>query len=142
MPELSVWMVRAALLHLAVGFSLGGLMLFNKGIPIETRLWALLPLHMEMLLVGWLVQLAMGVAYWVLPRFHKYVARQETYDDPRGIIWLAWAAFALLNAGVLLVGLALWIGGSGARIAGRLAEGGAALAFALHAWPRIKPAGR
>jgi len=141
MPKLSVWMIRASLLHLSIGFTLGGLMLLNKGVPVEGWFWALLPLHMEMLLIGWLVQLAMGVAYWILPRFYKYVAREETYADPRGNVRLAWAAFVLLNAGVLLVGLAGWWGGVGARIAGRAAEGLAALAFAMHAWPRIKPAG-
>lgn len=141
MPKLSVWMIRTSLLHLSIGFTLGGLMLFNKGIPVDGWLWALLPLHMEMLLIGWLVQLAMGVAYWILPRFYKYVAREETYSNPRGNIQMAWAAFVLLNAGVLLVGLAGWWGGTGLRIAGRVMESLAALTFALHAWPRIKPAG-
>jgi hypothetical protein len=48
---------------------------------------------------------------------------------------LAWIAWALLNAGVLL-GLA-----GVTTLLGRLAEAGAALAFAIHAWPRIKPPG-
>lgn len=141
MPTLSVWMIRTALLHLSLGFTLGGLMLFNKGMPVEGGLWALLPLHMEVLLVGWLVQLAMGVAFWILPRFHKVVAREAVYDDPRGDIRLAWAAFVLLNVGVLLAGCAGWIGGGPVQTIGRLAECLAAVAFALHAWPRIKPAG-
>ncbi|HLV45033.1 MAG TPA: hypothetical protein VKY39_08745, partial [Aggregatilineales bacterium] len=63
MPRLSVWMVRASLLYLGLGFTFGALMLANKGVPLHPRLWALLPLHAEMLLVGWAIQLAMGVAF-------------------------------------------------------------------------------
>ena len=32
MPRLSVYLVRTALLHLLVGFGLGGLLLANKGL--------------------------------------------------------------------------------------------------------------
>jgi hypothetical protein len=130
MPRLSVWMIRTALLHLLLGFTLGALLLANKGIPISPFLWRLLPIHLELLLIGWTVQLALGVAFWILPRFQN--AR------PRATF--AWGAYLLLNTGIVLVvanpflvalpGLVLW---------GRIAEIGAAVAFALHAWPRVKP---
>lgn len=132
MPKATVWFVRAALLYLVAGFTLGALMLVNKGIPYSPLVWRLLPIHMEFLLVGWLVQLAMSVAFWILPRF-----RQE-----RGNVAAAWAAFVLLNVGVWLTGLGIALGAPAwAPLAGRLAEVGAAVAFAVHAWPRIKPAG-
>lgn len=132
MPRLSVWMVRASLLYLGLGFAFGALMLANKGVPLHPRLWALLPLHAEMLLVGWAIQLAMGVAFWILPRFKTERPREG----------LAWLAFALLNTGVLAVMLGSWFAGYGvAVLAGRLAELLAAAAFAAHAWPRVKPPG-
>jgi hypothetical protein len=129
---MSVWSIRAALLYLIAGFTFGALMLTNKGLPISPLVWRLLPIHMEFLLVGWLVQLAMGVAYWILPRF-----RQQ-----RGNSQAALAAFVLLNVGIWLAAL----GGALAvpawtALVGRLAEVGAAVAFAVHAWPRVKPAG-
>ena len=142
MPVLSVWMIRAALLHLGLGFTFGALLLFNKGVPLHPGLWALLPLHIEAVFVGWMVQLAMGVGYWILPRFHKYVDRDKSYDDPRGRVRLAWLAFALLNGGVLAVWASSVLTGIGVlAFAGRTMELLAAGTFALHAWPRIKPPG-
>jgi hypothetical protein len=51
---------------------------------------------------------------------------------------MAWATFVLLNLGLLLRAL-----GEPAIVPllGRLAEVGAALAFTLHAWPRVKALG-
>ena len=62
MPRLSVWMIRTALVHLLVGFTLGALLLANKGVPIHPMVWRLLPIHIELLLLGWTLQLALGVA--------------------------------------------------------------------------------
>lgn len=132
MPRLSIWMIRAALLNLGIGFTLGALMLFNKGIPVYPLLWSLLPLHIEVVLIGWIVQLAAGVAYWILPRW---------YTDRRRVPLVA-AAFVLINLGVLLVGTAHWLPISHTlRIAGRAAEMLAVALFAIHAWPRVKPLG-
>lgn len=132
MPAISVWSIRAALLYLIAGFTFGALMLTNKGLPISPLVWRLLPIHMEFLLAGWLVQLAMGVAFWILPRFR----------NQRGNSQVALAAFILLNTGIWLVVIGNAFGASSSLIlAGRLAETGAAVAFAIHAWPRVKPAG-
>jgi hypothetical protein len=130
MPRLSVWFVRVALLHLALGFTLGALLLWHKAYPLHPLLWRMLPMHMEVLLVGWTVNLALGVAFWILPR----------WQSQRGDVRPAWAALALLNAGVWLVALAPYAGAANAlTAAGRLLEAAAALAFAVHAWPRVKP---
>ena len=132
MPRLSVWFIRAALLYLVAGFTFGALMLANKGLSFSPLLWRLLPIHVEIVLMGWIAQLALGVAYWILPRFRQ----------ARGNTQAAGAAFVLLNTGIWLIGLSLVINGpSWVPLLGRLAEVGAAAAFALHAWPRVKPAG-
>jgi hypothetical protein len=135
MPRASCWFIRAALLYLLLGFTVGALMLWNKGIPLAPQIWLLLPAHIEFLLLGWTVQLALGVAYWILPRFQA----------SRGNTAPVWVAFVLLNLGVWLVSAApFWpapSAGEALRLGGRLAECAAALAFALHAWPRVKPPG-
>ena len=132
MPRLSCWFIRAALLYLVVGITFGGLLLFHKGIPIHPFLWRLLPLHIEFLLFGWTVQLVMGVAFWIFPRFW----RSRGNEKP------AWLAFGLLNLGVWLAGFGLMLGAPAWLVlAGRLAEASAAAAFAAHAWPRVKPPG-
>lgn len=130
MPRLSIWMVRTALVHLLLGFTIGALLLANKGMPFYPALWRLLPLHSEILLLGWTLQLAMGVAFWILPRF----------DTARPRAGFAWAAYLLLNLGIVLVAASLvWVTVPQLLFSGRLAEVGAALTFALHAWPRVKP---
>jgi hypothetical protein len=131
MPRLSVWMIRAALTHLGIGFLFGGLMLANKGVPFEPRLWRLLPVHIDLLLIGWLLQLAMGVAFWIAPRFS---------DRPRyGRAWLVGAAFILLNSGVLLSAGGDWSGTPGATLVGWGCILTAGLCFVIHLVPRIKP---
>ena len=156
MPPLSVWLIRAACVHLALGFTFGGLLLFHKGVPLHPLLWRLLPLHIESVLIGWTLQLAMGVAFWALPRYTLGPSRGGGSAAERNVRQLAAArfsnapvargderpvvfAFALLNTGVLAVmaGSLLaeveWL-----VLVGRAAELIAALLFARHAWPRVK----
>ncbi|MCC7358446.1 MAG: hypothetical protein IT317_03160 [Anaerolineales bacterium] len=138
MPRLSVWFVRTGLLYLAAGFTVGGLLLFNKGLPLHPLMWRLLPAHIELLLLGWTLNLALGVAYWILPRYKT--------GPPRGSETPVWLAYGLLNGGVAAICLAPWLGLSEAGQAGlitlgKVAETLAAAAFAGHILPRIKPHG-
>lgn len=135
MPFLSVVLVRTALVWLAVGVTAGALLLAAKGMALPPSVARLFHLHTEALLLGWTVQLAMGVAWWILPRYPRLPER-----GPEAPIWAAWA---LLNAGVLLAGVGRSAGGSDAWVvAGRLAELAAALLFAATAAPRIKAFGK
>ena len=131
MPRVSCWFIRASLLYLAAGFTLGALLLVHKGIPLHPGLWRLLPPHLEFVLFGWTLQLALGVVFWILPRFPRGLER--------GNEALAWWAFGLLNAGVGLVGVGWMLGVPGwVPLLGRVLEAAAATAFAAHAWPRVK----
>ena len=67
MPRLSVWAVRLSLLYLLFGFTLGALILANKGVPFTPWVWNFLPTHIDVLLFGFVIQLAIGMAYWILP---------------------------------------------------------------------------
>ncbi len=134
MPKPSVWMVQTAFLHLGIGMTFGALMLWNKGLPFNGQVAFLLSPHIELVLVGWVIQLAMGVAFWMMPRF--------TGEKRYGRVWLVWGAFGLINAGVVVVIASDWIiGASGLMLVGRLLESLAVVLFALHLWPRIKPFG-
>jgi cbb3-type cytochrome oxidase subunit 1 len=130
MPRLSQWMVRAAFGYLLLGFTVGALLLAHKGLPLHPILWSWLPAHIEFLLLGWIVQLAMGVAFWILPRFWEKPSRpRENF---------ALAAFVLLNLGIWLVvaGTTFQLG-RGALLAGRVVELGAVVLFGVHGWGRI-----
>ncbi len=134
MTRLSVWPVRTALAYLGVGFLIGALMLTQKGVPIEGSLLRLLPLHIEFILIGWTLQLGMGIAFWILPRF----SREPRYGNQT----FGWLAYGLLNIGVLSVGVGQWLAAPAIiPLVGRVTEGLAVLSFAAHAWPRIKPPG-
>ena len=133
MPVLTRRAVQAALIYLVVGFTFGQLLLMNKGVPFYPATWRLLPAHIEFLFIGWMAQLALAVAHWIIPRF-----RGGRFGRQR----LAQAAFLLLNGGVLLAGLGPLLGApAGVHLAGRVLEGAAVLAFAVYIWPRIRPLG-
>ena len=131
MPRLSVWFVRASFVHLLLGLFFGALILAQKGISFYPPVWNLFPLHVEFLLTGWLVQLAMGVAFWIIPRFSS--------GSPRGPVGLVWLSFALLNAGILAAALQLWF--PNALLIGRIAEVCAGILFLIGSWRHIKPLG-
>ncbi len=132
MPRLSQWFVRTALAYLALGFTFGALMLANKGLTFYPLLWRLLSAHIELMLIGWTLQLALGMAFWMLPRFWE--------GPPRGNESGAWLAYLLLNLGVWLVVVrAVLSWPTWLLVVGRVSEAGAAVAFGLHIWQRIVP---
>jgi heme/copper-type cytochrome/quinol oxidase subunit 1 len=134
MPRLSQWYVRLSFLYLLLGFTVGGLLLANKGVPFYPLLWLLLPAHIEFLLIGWIVQLTMGVAFWIAPRFWRAPRR----GNERGAVVALW----LLNMGILLVAGSTLLsraapGSEWSLALGRGLEVAAAAAFTIHLWQRI-----
>jgi hypothetical protein len=134
-PPLSVLYVRTALCWLAFGVTTGAVLLSAKAAPLPPAAARLFHVHTEALLLGWMVQLAMGVAWWILPKYPRLPER-----GPAAPVRAAWV---LLNAGVLLAGLGRSLGASDAVVmAGRVLEVLAAGAFASAAWPRVKAFGK
>jgi hypothetical protein len=133
MPRLTRYFIKAAMIYLIAAFLSGIAMQepLAARMPLFKAIW---PTYIHLLVVGWLTQLIFGVAYWMFPR---YSVRQ-----PRASERLGWAAFALLNIGLLL------------RVIGepwhRIGQGGGALlvfsavlqllgawAFVMNTWPRV-----
>ena len=83
MPRVSVWMIRAALLHLLSGALLGAAYLAFKAEGWFVILVSHLGTHQEQMLVGWMVQLVIGVAYWILPR-----PAEQAADVSARVMWL------------------------------------------------------
>lgn len=113
-------------------------MLVDRDIPGNWRLWAQ-PTHGHMLFVGWFLQFALGIAYWLLPR-------KRTPDRPQGYnLRLAQCAVAALNIGLLCRVIAEPLERSGHAGNGTLAllalsavlQIGAAVIVVLQIWPRV-----
>lgn len=136
MPRLSRFFVRSALLHLVIGFGVGTALLCVKAGVADPLLWVWLPAHVDTLLVGWMIQLACGVGYWILPRLGA---------AGRGRSWLAVMTFVLLNIGSALClgsGALRYVAPGEASLTSLFAAGVALqtlalCAFAAHAWPRV-----
>jgi hypothetical protein len=101
MPRETVWMLRAALVHLVIGFALGAMLLVAKEWPIGPWTGAWLAVHRDVVLIGWMVQLVLGVAYWILPKYPR--------EPIRGPRWPAVAGVLLLNGGLMVGPLARWL---------------------------------
>jgi heme/copper-type cytochrome/quinol oxidase subunit 1 len=132
MPRISVFMIRSALIQLALGGTLGALMFLHKGtnaLPFAFRFYTA---HVEMMLFGWTLQLALGVAAWILPRFSQ--------APKYGRLGLAWAAWAMLNSGVLCVSAqSFGIDFEALTVLGRGLELAAVGLFIVFIWGRVKP---
>ena len=132
MPVPSVWMLRAALLHLALGSLLGAWLLGAKAGALPPPPAFTFNGHGALLLLGWLAQLTLGVAYWILPRLPA--------EPVRGPAWIPWLTLALFNGGTLLAA-------TGSGLSPALGPLGLALAFAgtvvlgIGMAPRIKAFG-
>lgn len=125
MPRLSRYFLRLSLVYMLLGFTLGAMLLAQKGVSFAPWLWALLPYHVDFLLVGWMSQFALGVAFWILPRLGG--------EHPRGREGFSWAAFFLVNAG-------LWISlFFPLRWLGRLLSALGVVLFISGNWPRLYP---
>ena len=93
MPLLSRCFLKTAMLYFVAGSCLGGYLLVEVGMQRPAPL-VLQPVYWHMLLVGWLMQLIFGVAYWMFPPH----ARGQTQGHPV----LGWLTYAALNVGLLL----------------------------------------
>jgi hypothetical protein len=131
MPRLSVWFIRASLVYLAIGFTFGALMLVNEGLAFDPHLSNLLPVHMDFLLVGWMLQLALSVAYWILPRYVVGLSR--------GNERMAWLSLIFLNAGILIMALNTVFNIDWFVLWGRVFEAISAPLFLLVTWQRVRP---
>jgi hypothetical protein len=135
MPRLSQYFIKSSFICFLVGFTLGGLILASKGGAVTPIVWVWMPAHHILLLDGWMVQLAMGVAYWIFPRL-----RLAERGSPR----VAWASFGVLQIGLALTMLSLlqvwWPPMLPALALSVVFHALAIILFAVHAWPRIRAA--
>ncbi|MCT8333789.1 cbb3-type cytochrome c oxidase subunit I [Leptospira sp. 85282-16] len=93
-PLPSVWFLRFSLIYLVIGSSLGAILMLNKAFTLNPKIWKILPIHYSILIWGFLLQLIMGTAYWMFPKFLS--------EHPRGSTWQIWFVFYSYNLGFIL----------------------------------------
>jgi putative Mn2+ efflux pump MntP len=94
MPPLSRWFIKVGMVYLAIGLTIGALLLAQPVMGWSSGLQVLRPVYLHFLFIGWVTQLIMGVGYWMFPKRSK--------ESPRGSERLGWAVLILLNAGLVL----------------------------------------
>jgi hypothetical protein len=141
MPPIARTYVKAAFLYFIAAFLLGAMMMLDRWLNFSRWLKLVYLSQLHLLLVGWITQLAIGVAYWIFPRFLK-----EQDPQPRGSDALAWGVLVCLNLGLLMRFLfePFYLMGPQSWLAVLMALSGvlqalAALGFGLLIWGRIRP---
>jgi hypothetical protein len=154
MPITSRTFVKASVLYLILGAILGAFLFVNRWFPLEPRIATLRVSHIQFLIVGWLTQLILGVAWWLFPPLSIGLRTGEPKPARRGQAQrgsepLFWATFVFLNAGILLRALfeplyaltqvsvyGLLTGISGLFLLA------AAATFVVNMWGRVRELGR
>ncbi len=137
MPRLTRYFIKTALFYLALSLVLGALLAARPALGLPDELAAFSPVFFHLFMVGWVTQLIFGMLFWMLPKYSK--------ELPRGREKVVWAAYWLINAGLVLrvIGEPLtalqpewglgWLLGLSALL--QLAGG---WAFIFNAWPRVR----
>lgn len=135
MPQIVRVFIKAALVNLVLALAVG--LISVAGPLFHISLPGTLPVYFHLLMVGWVTQLIIGVAYWMFPRYSK--------EEPRGPERAAWIILILLNAGLALRAVGEPLLSSDVRaIAGMLLAVSAALQlaagwlFIAMVWPRVR----
>jgi hypothetical protein len=94
MPRLTRWYIKSSLLFFVAALLSGLALAARPLVRLPAAVSALGPVYFHLFMVGWVTQIIFGVVFWMFPKY--------SMEKPRGREGLAWAAFWLLNAGLLL----------------------------------------
>lgn len=93
MPQLSRWYIRTSLIYLLGSLLVGIPIAFRSALSLPPLVGVLGPAYFHLFLVGWIMQLIFGVIFWLFPK---------PPNDDLGWERVGWAAWGLLNVGLLL----------------------------------------
>lgn len=130
MTPLARTMATCALGHLVLAAAVGAILLTHNAVWIDAGLRRWVPAHVESMLIGWLLQFVLAIAYWILPRYgaaHRPGRRRA-----------AVAGAVTLNGGVLLVWVAAAAGSAAVLVGARGAQAAGAALLMWHFWPRVR----
>ncbi len=94
MPRLSRLLLKTSFTYLGLGLLIGILLASQSTWQLPAFISGLDPVYIHLLTVGWLTLLIFGVAYWMFPKY--------SLERPHGNDRLCWAAYFLLNIGLIV----------------------------------------
>lgn len=137
MPPITRLFVKTSLVYLIASFGVGLFLALRPLITLPALVNGLAPVYFHLFMVGWVMQLIVGVAYWMFPKWSR--------ERPRGYEALALATFWLLNLGLLLRVAAepaqlvsAWPGWGWVVVFAALLQWLAGMTFVVNTWPRVK----
>lgn len=136
MPPLSRLFVKTAFVYLLLALTLGVILAAQPVFGLSGAWAALTPAYFHLFMLGWVMQLIIGVGYWMFPKYSR--------EQPRGNETAAWAVYWLLNLGLALRVVAepanaLAGGAWGWLLAlSALLQWLGGMTFVVNTWPRIK----
>lgn len=154
MPTTTRIFVKTSIVYLGLGAVLGALMLIQRWVPLGPAISHFKISHVQFLIVGWLTQFILGVAWWLFPPLEIGLRRDalgpvRRGQAQRGSERLFWVTFVCLNLGVVLravfdplysvtqsSSLGLLSSVSGLFLLA------AALAFVVNTWGRVRALGK
>lgn len=138
MPIESRLFIKTALVALVLAFSAGAALAIASSVGVAVSpIWAIE--HAHLAFVGWLVNIVIGIALWMLPLARERYPRTAGRYPP----WAPMTVYALLNGGLALriVSEPFLVTGAVARTAlfvSAVAQLAAILLFAYVAWQRVR----
>lgn len=137
MPPITRLFVKTSLVYLVAALIIGLLLALRPVVALPEVVDGLAPVYFHLFMVGWVLQLIAGVAYWMFPKWSR--------TRPRGFDWLALATYWLLNVGLLLrvvaepaLTVSAWQGWAWLVVAAAVLQWLAGIAFVANTWPRVK----
>ena len=94
MPRLTRYFIKTAFIYLALSLMLGAVLAARSALALPDELAAFSPVFFHLFMVGWVTQLIFGMLFWMLPKYSR--------ELPRGHEKVAWAAYWLINSGLVL----------------------------------------
>jgi peptidoglycan biosynthesis protein MviN/MurJ (putative lipid II flippase) len=135
MPLIVRWYLRTALVMFVLALGMGVLQNLSGALPFLAP--NLTPVYFHLLMVGWVTQFILGVAAWMLPKYSQ--------EKPRGLESLYWAAYILLNAGLVVRAFAEPLnelnsqsGWGWLLVVSAFLQWLAGLLFVINSWRRVK----
>ena len=141
MPTLSRVGVYVSLVWLIAGSMLGGLLLGGPLVGWPLRVGPLVRVHIDAMLFGWLLQVTVSVAWWILPRRAEARGTWRAGSDGRGPVPVAAVALGAFNAAILVSTSGHMLTSQSGVVLGRSLTLSALLVFLILLRPRVRAFG-